>query len=245
MEDSIIQNIEVTNQRISKACIKCGRNPNDVKLLLATKTVSTENIKLAFLQGQSLIGENKVQELKEKYNALREIPHITHFIGHLQSNKIKEVLKYAQCIQSIDRIDLVQKLDQQLQLEGTQQEIMLQINTSGESSKFGASPSEAIAFAKAVSQYDTLKVTGLMTIGIFNAPEQEIRKCFELLRNIQLEINALDLPNFNLKELSMGMSNDLEIAIEEGATIVRVGTAIFGTRIYPNSYYWNEKIITK
>lgn len=245
MEDSIIQNIEVTNQRISKACIKCGRNPNDVKLLLATKTVSTENIKLAFLQGQSLIGENKVQELKEKYNALREIPHITHFIGHLQSNKIKEVLKYAQCIQSIDRIDLVQKLDQQLQLEGTQQEIMLQINTSGESSKFGASPSEAIAFAKAVSQYDTLKVTGLMTIGIFNAPEQEIRKCFELLRNIQLEINALDLPNFNLKELSMGMSHDLEIAIEEGATIVRVGTAIFGTRIYPDSYYWNEKINTK
>lgn len=245
MESSIIQNIEFTNQRISKACIKSGRNPNDVKLLLASKTVSAENIKLAFLQGQTLIGENKVQELKEKYDALCEISHITHFIGHLQSNKIKEVLKYTQCIQSVDRIDLVQKLDQQLQLEGRQQEIMLQINTSAESSKFGANPSEAIAFAKVVSQYDTLKVTGLMTIGIFKAPEQEIRKCFKLLRNIQLEINALDLPNFNLKELSMGMSNDLEIAIEEGATIVRVGTAIFGTRIYPNSYYWNEKIITK
>ena len=239
--NDILANLKLIKDRIQSACEKSGRDINEVQLLLATKTVSAEKIKIALQAGETLIGENKVQELKEKFEILFTVPHQTHFIGHLQTNKIKEVLKYAECIQSVDRISLVQKLDQRLQQEGRSLDIMLQVNTSYEESKFGAAPSSIIDFAKKVSTYDTLKVTGLMTIGLFSAEETKVRKCFKLLKNINSEINNLQLPNFNLKELSMGMSNDLEIAIEEGATIVRVGTAIFGKRIFPDSYYWNEE----
>ena len=238
----ILDNLKTIRNRIQSACNKTGRNPDEVQLLLATKTVSAEDIKIALKNGETLIGENKVQELKEKYDSLKSINHRTHFIGHLQTNKIKEVIKYADCIQTVDRIELVQKLDQRLQSEGKSIDIMLQVNTSYEKSKFGADPLFIIDFAKEVSKYDTLKVKGLMTIGLFSAEELIVRKCFKLLKAKKLELEDYHLPNFDLKELSMGMSNDLEIAIEEGATIIRVGTAIFGTRVHPDSYYWNERL---
>lgn len=238
--NEILVNIQQIKNRIQSACKISGRNHNDVQLLLATKTVSADRIKIALQSGETLIGENKVQELKEKYDALKSITHQTHFIGHLQTNKIKDVLKYADCIQSVDRIDLLQKLDQHLQKEGKSLNILLQVNTSFEKSKFGTEPLAIVDFAHAVSKFDTLKVKGLMTIGLFSAEENRVRKCFQLLKKIRCELDSLQLPNFNLKELSMGMSNDLEIAIEEGSTIIRVGTAIFGSRIYPDSYYWNE-----
>lgn len=245
MELSIKSNIDEIRKRITSACVNSKRNPLDVKLLLATKTVSAENINIALQCGETLIGENKVQELKEKFEPLKSIQHSTHFIGHLQTNKIKDVLKYIDCIQSVDRIDLVQKLDHRLQQEGKSLDIMLQVNTSYEESKFGANPASIIAFAREVSKYDTINVKGLMTIGLFSAEEIKVRKCFKLLNSIKSTLDNLQLQNFDLKELSMGMSNDLEIAIEEGATIIRVGTAIFGKRIHPDSYYWNEKEIIK
>lgn len=238
--NEILNNIQKIKSRIQSACEKTGKNYEDVKLLLATKTVSADRIKTALQSGATLIGENKIQELKEKYEALKSIPHQTHFIGHLQTNKVKDVLKYANCIQSVDRMELVQKLDQRLQQEGRSLDILLQVNTSYEKSKFGADPATIVDFAKSVSKFDTLKVKGLMTIGLFSAEETKVRKCFQLLKKLNTELNELQLPNFELIELSMGMSSDLEIAIEEGATIIRVGTAIFGSRIYPDSYYWNE-----
>lgn len=237
----IEKNLSNIRTRIANACHNSNRNTSEVKLLLATKTVSWENIITSLKLGETLIGENKVQELKEKYDALKLVAHKTHFSGHLQTNKIKDVLKYAECIQSVDRLDLAQKLNQRLRQEGRSIAIMLQVNTSYEKSKFGADPSDIIDFAKEVCQCNTLKVKGLMTIGLFSAEETKLRKYFRLLKDIQSEIKELQLPNFEPNELSMGMSNDLEIAIEEGATIVRVGTAIFGNRIYPDSYYWNEK----
>ncbi|MBK8602225.1 MAG: YggS family pyridoxal phosphate-dependent enzyme [Saprospiraceae bacterium] len=239
--DDILSNLKFIKHRIKLACNKSGRDMSSVQLLLATKTVSAEKIKIALNCGEKLIGENKSQELKDKFEELKLIPHQTHFIGHLQSNKIKEVLKYSQCIQSIDRIDLVQKLDQRLQKEGRTLDIMIQVNTSFEESKFGINPANVLEFAEEVAAFDTLKVTGLMTIGLFSAEESKVRKCFKLLNCLKSDLEVLQLPNFDLKELSMGMSNDLEIAIEEGATIIRFGTAIFGSRIYPDSYYWNEK----
>lgn len=245
MSSAIKNNLSIIRNRIITACNNSNRKPSEVKLLLATKTVSADKIIMALQQGETLIGENKVQELKEKFDALTTVTHQSHFIGHLQTNKVKEVLKYVDCIQSVDRIDLVQKLDQRLQQEGRSLDIMLQVNTSLEVSKFGVAPSDIIDFAKAVSKYDTLKVKGLMTIGLFSAEEIKVRKCFKLLKNIKTELQTLQLPNFDLNELSMGMSSDLEIAIEEGATIIRVGTAIFGSRIYPDSYYWNEKLAIK
>lgn len=241
MKEQITEHIDQVLNRIGAICNSIKRNPKEVKLLLATKTVSPENIKIALLAGQTLIAENKVQELKEKYEVLRHIPHSNHFIGHLQSNKIKELLKYeVTCIQSLDRLDLAEKLHQRLQLENKTIEVLIQVNTSFEDSKYGVAPDQVIAFVKEVSLFNTLKIKGLMTIGIFSAEDDKIRQCFRLLKNIQQEIIALKIANVEMKELSMGMSNDLEIAIAEGATIIRVGTAIFGARMYPDSYYWNE-----
>ncbi|NGF57022.1 YggS family pyridoxal phosphate-dependent enzyme [Parapedobacter sp. SGR-10] len=241
MNEDILRNITIIQERINKACKENGRNPDEVKLLLATKTVPAERIKIALKAGHTLIAENKVQELKEKYEALQEIPHTNHFIGHLQTNKIKDLLKYnVSCIQSLDRLDLAEKLHQRLQFENKTMEVLIQVNTSFEESKFGANPDNAIELVKQVAQLETLKIKGLMTIGLFSAETEKVRKCFRLLKDIQQQIIALNIPNVEMQELSMGMSSDLETAIAEGATIIRVGTAIFGQRIYPDSYYWNE-----
>ena len=209
---------------------------------MATKTVSTDRIKIALQTGQTLIAENKVQEVKEKYEDLKNIPHTSHFIGHLQTNKIKDILKYGvQCVQSVDRLDLAEKLHQKLLAEEREMDILIQVNTSNEESKFGVSPENALDLVKEISTLSTLKIKGLMTIGLFSSDEERVRTCFQLLKSLQQKITNLNLPNVEMKELSMGMSGDLEIAIQEGATIVRVGTAIFGERIYPDSYYWNEQ----
>lgn len=242
MPENIIHNLNVILKRIENACINAGRNPKEVKLLMATKTVSTDRIKIALQTGQTLIAENKVQEVKEKYEDLKNIPHTSHFIGHLQTNKIKDILKYGvQCVQSVDRLDLAEKLHQKLLAEGREMDILIQVNTSNEESKFGVSPENTLDLVKEISTLSTLKIKGLMTIGLFSSDEERVRTCFQLLKSLQQKITNLNLPNVEMKELSMGMSGDLEIAIQEGATIVRVGTAIFGERIYPDSYYWNEQ----
>lgn len=238
----IADNLYHIEARIRQACIHANREPGSVRLLMATKTVTPENIKIALQAGQSLIGENKVQEIKEKYEALLSIPHEKHFIGHLQTNKIKDILKYGvSCVQSVDRLDLAEKLHQRLLQEQRTMDVLIQVNTSEEESKFGVTPGKAIELVQQVAKLDTLRIKGLMTIGLFSTDTVAVRNCFRLLKKIQQDIIALQLPHVEMKELSMGMSNDLEIAIAEGATIVRVGTAIFGKRIHPDSYYWNER----
>ena len=237
----IAQNLETIHYRIQAACEKSNREPEEVRLLLATKTVGADRIKLALKHGEKLIGENKVQELKKKCNAIEQFNPEVHFIGHLQTNKIKEVIKWASCIESVDRFSLAEKLHERLVLENKTIDCYIQINTSYEESKFGIAPEKALDLIQQVAQFETLRIKGLMTIGLFSAAPEKVRKCFQLLKKIQKEAISFNLPNVSMKELSMGMSGDLEIAIEEGATIVRVGTAIFGERIYPDSYYWNEK----
>lgn len=238
--ETIKNNLSILHQRISNACIKTNRDVDSVKLLLATKTVPANRIALALECGETLLGENKVQELKEKDEILSSYNCERHYIGHLQTNKIKDVLKYVTCIESVDRLDLAEKLDQRLRFEGKSIEIFVQVNTSYEESKFGLDPANVIPFIKEISKYETLKIKGLMTIGLFSAEESKVRKCFKLLKNIQQQIISENIPNVEMYHLSMGMSGDLEVAIEEGATIIRVGTAIFGERVYPDSYYWNE-----
>lgn len=241
MKEDILHNLTLINERIRKACEQSGRNIDDVRLLLATKTVSADRIKIALENGQELIAENKVQELKEKYEDLKDIPHENHFIGHLQTNKIKDILKYdVTCVQSLDRLELAEKLHQRLLAENRTMDVLIQVNTSNEESKFGVNPDQAIELTRKISNYATLKIKGLMTIGLFSAETYKVRACFKILKNLQQDIIQENIPNVEMKELSMGMSGDLETAIEEGATIVRVGTAVFGARIYPDSYYWNE-----
>lgn len=237
----IQENIQYILKRMENACIANNRDPRDVRLLLATKTVPADRIRVAMATGQTLLGENKKQEIKEKYQDLLDLKPTNHFIGHLQTNKIKDILKYeVTCIHSIDRLDLATKLHQRLSLENKTMDVLIQVNTSQEESKFGSAPEHALTLIQEVAQLDTLRIKGLMTIGLFSADEAQIRPCFKLLKNIQQQAIALNIPGVEMKELSMGMSGDLEIAIAEGATIVRVGTAIFGERMYPDSYYWNE-----
>ncbi|MEC4113821.1 YggS family pyridoxal phosphate-dependent enzyme [Myroides pelagicus] len=241
MKEIILSNLNIIEQRIANACREYNRDPSEVKLLLATKTVSADNIKIAIEAGYPLIGENKVQEIKQKYEILNTVPHRKHFIGHLQTNKIKDILKHdVTCIESLDRLDLAEKLHQHLDRRQMKIDVFIQINTSNEESKFGIKPEEAEPFIRAVAKFPTIQIKGLMTIGLFSAETEKVRPCFQMLKTIQKHITTLNIPNVELKELSMGMSNDLEVAIEEGATILRIGTAIFGQRIYPDSYYWNE-----
>ena len=241
MDHIIQENIRHIMKRIQTACKKAGRDPKEVQLLLATKTVEPERILQAFSCGCTLIGENKIQELRDKYEALSVVPHTAHFIGHLQSNKIKEVVQYAQCIQSIDNLDTAQKLEQRLAQEGRNLDVLVQVNTSAEKSKCGCVPEDADLLVKAIAALPHITIRGFMTIGLFSGEEEKVRACFRRLKQVQKRVAAMGLPNVSTDILSMGMSGDLEIAIEEGSTMLRIGTAVFGERHYPDSYYWNDK----
>jgi PLP dependent protein len=237
----IYANLSAVQRRIDNACLKAGRNTNEVRLLLATKTVDADRIRTALRTGNTLIAENKVQEVKAKFESLKDVPHESHFIGHLQSNKIAELLKYnIHCIQSVDDFQKAFKLNQRLLFEHKKMDILVQVNTSGEASKFGVHPDDAMALITKIGSLEAITVRGLMTIGLFSTDLDRVRPCFRLLKQISSEVSRLKIPSVDMTELSMGMSNDLEIAIEEGATIVRVGTAVFGDRLTRDSFYWNE-----
>jgi len=238
----ILENLHQVRARIAGACRAAGRDPREVRLLLATKTVPADRIKMALRAGQTLIAENKVQEIREKYEALQGLSYENHFIGHLQTNKIRELLRYKiTCIQSLDRLELAEKLHQRLLSGQRTIDALIQVNTSGEASKFGIAPAEAVTLAHALAPLTAIRVKGLMTIGLFSAETARVRACFRLLRSVRDQIAGAAINGIEMKELSMGMSGDLETAIEEGATIVRVGTAVFGKRIHPDAYYWNEQ----
>lgn len=237
----IAENLKFIREKINITCQSAGRDPKDVKLLLATKTVPADRIKQALDMGERLIGENKVQELQEKYSLLQNENMDWHFIGHLQTNKVKQVLKYVTCIHSVDRLKLGKVLHRELTKENRTLDILVQVNTSYEESKFGVAPEETLHLIEQLSELDTLQIKGLMTIGKLTTNNQETRECFRLLKSIQQQIIERNFPRVEMDVLSMGMTNDFEIAIEEGATLVRVGTAIFGEREYPDSYYWNEQ----
>ena len=229
-QEEVLSGLKTIHARIKNACEKAARAENEVKLLLATKTVPAEKIRFAINAGETLIGENHVQEYAEKYEALKDLDCERHFIGHLQTNKIKDVLKYVSCIQSVDSINLAEKLDYRLQQEGKSINIYVQVNTSFEESKFGVEPDNAFNLIKRINQLDSLKIKGLMTIGLLSEDETMVKKSYRLLREIRDRAIAEALLPADCKELSMGMSHDLDWAIAEGATMVRVGTAIFGKR---------------
>lgn len=238
----IKENLELIRERMDKACQSVNRESKEVRLLLATKTVPAEKIKQALQIGETLIGENRGQELHQKYSLLESEKAEWHFIGHLQTNKVKDVLKYVTCIHSVDRLKLGKVLHKELTKQNRQIDILVQINTSYEESKFGVAPEEALSLIEDLSKLDTLNIKGLMTIGKLTTNVKETRECFRLLKSIQQQVIQQNYPRVDMDILSMGMSGDLEVAIEEGSTMIRVGTAIFGERKYPDSYYWNEQL---
>ncbi|SFW78922.1 YggS family pyridoxal phosphate-dependent enzyme [Chitinophaga sancti] len=236
MKETIISNLQAVHQRIKAACALAGRDVQDVQLLLATKTVPPEKIRMAIEAGETLIGENKVQEFRDKHEALKDLRVERHFIGHLQTNKVKDVLKYVSCIQSLDRLPLAQELDKRLQSEGRRLDVFIQVNTSYEESKFGVAPDAVEYLVKQVQAFDTLHIKGLMTIGLLDVEVEKMRPSLSLLREIKTRLGMEHL------KLSMGMSQDLELAIAEGSNMVRVGTSIFGNR-FLGKEIWNENEI--
>ncbi|HEV7381989.1 MAG TPA: YggS family pyridoxal phosphate-dependent enzyme [Dyadobacter sp.] len=239
MENQILSNLKSVQERILKACKDAGRNPDEVQLLLATKTVPAEKIRIAVEAGVCLTGENKVQELRDKAAGLAGLKIERHFIGHLQTNKIKDVLKYASCIQSLDRIPVAEELDKRLQKEGRSMDVFVQVNASGEDSKFGIEPGQAIAFVQEIQKFEALKIKGLMTIGLLDVEKEKMRPSLALLRKTRDNILEAGITGIETLALSMGMSQDMELAIAEGSNMVRVGTAVFGNR-FLGKEIWNE-----
>ncbi len=226
---SIAQNIEDIKKRIETSAKNSGRDPSDIKLLAITKTHPVETIKIALDNNIEFIGENRVQEAEQKLPFLKDRYKEFHFVGHLQSNKIKQLMKLEPAlIHSIDTLSTAQKLNDRLSAISRKQAVLVQVNTSGEESKFGIKPDETLDFINDLSELPNLKVKGLMTIGMFTANEENIRNCFQTLKNLFEKIK--ENPEVEMKYLSMGMTNDFEIAIEEGANIIRIGSAIFGSR---------------
>ena len=241
MSHLVKENLNTVRQQMELACQASGRKIEDVKLLLATKTVPLEKLQMAIQAGETLFGENKAQELRDKFPLMQQYDQVEwHFIGHLQTNKVKDVVNYVSLIHSVDRLELGQALHNQLVKENKTMDILVQINTSYEESKFGAPPETALELVEQLSQFETLNIKGLMTIGKLNATNEETRYCFRLLKSIQAQIREKKLPRVEMDILSMGMSGDFKVAIEEGATIIRVGTSVFGQRYLPDTYYWNE-----
>ena len=232
----ITANLASIQARIHAACAACGRDPAEVRLLPVSKTVPAERLHFAYDVGIRLLGENKVQEAYDKWQALSALPGLQWaVIGHLQSNKVKYVARFAAEFQALDSLDIAEALDRRLQQEGRSLDVFIQINTSDEPQKYGMAPDAAEAFVRALPAYSALRPRGLMTLALFSDDHEAVRRCFIRLRELR---DRLQQQNPAVAELSMGMSGDFELAIAEGATTVRVGQAIFGARRTPDSEYW-------
>ena len=219
------------HERVAAAARAVGRDPSEVKVLLATKTVPVPLVRAAVLAGGHLLGENKVQELTAKGPALSDLSPELHLIGHLQSNKVNAALRWATCVQTVDSLRLAQQLSDRCAATARGLDVMVQVNVSDEASKFGTSPEEAVELALAVATLPHLRLVGFMTIGARSDDDAVVRSGFARLRAVRDGVVASGAPGtVEAHELSMGMSGDLELALAEGATIVRVGTAVFGAR---------------
>ncbi len=237
---SIVARLDSVHARIAAACAAAGRDPATVRLLPVSKTVPAARLRLAAAAGCIELGENKVQEAQEKAMALADLGLRWSIIGHLQSNKAKLIARFAHEFQALDSLALAATLERRLELEDRTLDVLVQINTSGEQSKFGLQPEAAADFLRAMPAYPRLRVRGLMTLAIFSAEQTRVRACFRLLRELRERLRDTAPAGIALDELSMGMSGDFEIAIAEGATTVRIGQAIFGPRAQPDSHYWPE-----
>lgn len=234
-EQDFRDNLAAVQSRIDSACLRVGRSPAEVRLLPVSKTMDEAHIRLAHQAGCNLLGENKVQEAWGKAQAMSDLPELRwSVIGHLQSNKAKLVARFADEFQALDSFHTAEVLDRRLTLEGRSLDVFVQVNTSREPSKYGLAPEEVDAFIRKLSPFENLRVRGLMTLAEFSSDAERVRACFVRLRTLGTKLSE----HFGSLELSMGMSGDFEIAIEEGATVVRVGQAIFGARSLPDDYFW-------
>jgi PLP dependent protein len=226
---AINENVQKIRSIIARQAAAAGRDPAAITLVAVTKTVAPELIKEVLAAGVTDIGENKVQEAIAKSAQLVSGVH-WHLIGHLQSNKVKAAVKLFELIHSVDSLKLAEAIDQEAGQAGKKQRILIEVNISGEESKYGCSPDNTLDLVKSASTRNNLKIEGLMTMAPFTDDKNRIQAVFQGLREVKDKIASCQIPNVEMEHLSMGMSHDFEIAITEGATILRIGTAIFGQR---------------
>jgi hypothetical protein len=229
METDIAANINKIKQRIAVTAVRAGRDPYSIKLMAVTKTVPPERILKAIEAGVTLLGENYVQEAKDKIALIGDSAR-WHMIGHLQTNKAKYAVKLFDCIHSVDRLELAQELDRRARPGGSKINILVEVNVSGEQTKNGVPALEAMDLIQRLSHLDNLAVHGLMTMAPYADNPENSRPYFKALRNLRNDILRTGIIGIRMEELSMGMTDDFEVAIEEGSTIIRVGRAIFGER---------------
>ncbi|WP_448072844.1 YggS family pyridoxal phosphate-dependent enzyme [Georgenia yuyongxinii] len=234
----IAANLDTVRRRIDDAATAAGRDAGEIRLLLAVKTQPVAAIRAALDAGTDLLGHNRAQELTATGPALAEPgvpPHEMHFIGHLQSNKVNQVLRWATCVQSVNSLRLATRLDQAVAHAGRGPlDVLVEVNTAGEATKTGADAAGAVGLATAVGSLEHLRLRGLMTVGAHSPDPAEVRRSYDRLARLRAEVLASGAPGTDEAHgLSMGMSGDLEIAVAAGATMVRVGTAVFGARPNP------------
>lgn len=225
------ENLEQVEANIQKACERSGRDRNEVTLIAVSKTKPIEELQEAYDLGIRLFGENKVQEITEKYEALPDDIH-WHMIGHLQRNKIKYIIDKVDLIHSVDSLRLAEAIEKEAAKHDVIANILVEVNVAKEDSKFGLLPEEVDTFIDKVAEFSHICVKGLMTSAPYVEDAEENRPVFAHLRKLSVDIAKKNAHNITMSILSMGMTNDYEVAIEEGATMVRVGTAIFGARNY-------------
>lgn len=223
-------NLHAIRTRINAACQRAGRDPASVRLLPVSKTIDEARLRLAYAAGCRTFGENKVQEAQHKAEALGDLSAVQWaVIGHLQTNKAKYVARFAHEFHALDSLRVAEALNHHLQACGRTLDVLVQVNTSGEASKSGLAPDAVATLLQSLPAFSALRVRGFMTLAMLSADPARVRACFALLRNLRDSLQPR-FADMALQELSMGMSGDYEIAIEEGATIVRVGQALFGAR---------------
>ena len=238
--EDFARNLDAVQARIARAAARAGRDPRSVRLLPVSKTVAEDRLRNAVAGGYHRLGENKVQEAKRKSENLADLDVSWAVVGHLQTNKARDVAAFAAEFQALDSLRLAEALDRRLQAAGRSLDVFVQVNTSGEESKYGLSPDEVPAFLAALPRFETLRVQGLMTLALFSSDLERVRACFVRLRTLRDRARDTDPDLIGPGELSMGMSGDFEVAIDEGATCVRVGQALFGSRApqYDEAHYW-------
>ncbi|WP_138263574.1 YggS family pyridoxal phosphate-dependent enzyme [[Clostridium] hylemonae] len=225
------EKLENVEERIRAACERAGRNRSEVTLIAVSKTKPVETLREAYGLGVRVFGENKVQELVDKYGALPEDIH-WHMIGHLQRNKVKYIIDKAELIHSVDSLRLAETIEKEAEKHNITANILIEVNVAREESKFGVMPEELDEIVEKIAGFNHLNVRGLMTIAPYVENPEENRAVFARLRKLSVDIASKNVDNMNMSILSMGMTNDYEVAVEEGATMVRVGTGIFGERDY-------------
>jgi pyridoxal phosphate enzyme (YggS family) len=227
---TMAERVAQIRNRIDQACARAGRDPGEVTLLPVSKTIDVAAIREAIALGFTRFGENRTQEIAQKAPLLADCDVQWVVIGQLQTNKAKEVAKFAHELQSLDRLELAEALDRRLQQEGRAIDVLVQVKTSPEETKSGLEPSELFTFLRQLANYQTVRVQGLMTMAVLSEDTQAVRACFAQLKQLQGRAREEAIAGVSLERLSMGMSGDFEIAIEEGSTEIRVGSAIFGSR---------------